>query len=144
MSKGTITLTLIKPQAVKDNHTGEILARIEHSGFRIAALKMVRMPLEKAKLFYEVHKEKPFFEELVTFITSGPVVAALLEKENAVEDFRRLIGATDPAKAEEGTIRNIYARDKTRNAVHGSDSDENAIKEARFFFSEMEEFSRQE
>ncbi|MGM0377338.1 MAG: nucleoside-diphosphate kinase [Bacteroidota bacterium] len=140
MTQGKITLTMIKPLAVKENHTGEILARIEKAGFRIVALKMACITPEKARKFYDVHKEKPFFEELVEFISSGPVVAAILEKENAVEDFRALIGSTDPSKAAEGTIRNLYARDKTRNAIHGSDSDENAIKEGRFFFSEMEQF----
>ncbi|MFW6267723.1 MAG: nucleoside-diphosphate kinase [Marinilabiliaceae bacterium] len=139
MNQGTITLTMIKPLAVKENHTGEILTHIEKAGFRITALKMVSITPEKAKKFYDVHKEKPFFGELVDFISSGPVVAAILKKENAVEDFRSLIGATDPSKAAEGTIRKLYARDKTRNAIHGSDSDENALKEASFFFSEMEQ-----
>ena len=144
MNQGNITLTMIKPLAVKENHTGEMLARIEKAGFRIAALKMISITPEKAKIFYDVHKEKPFFEELVDFMSSGPVVAAILEKENAVEDFRSLIGSTDPSKADEGTIRKLYARDKTRNAIHGSDSDENALKEARFFFSEMEQFETKE
>ncbi len=140
MLQGKMTLTMIKPLAVKENHTGEILGRIENAGFRIAALKMTYITPEKARNFYDVHKEKPFFGELVEFISSGPVVAAILEKKNAVEDFRTLIGSTDPSKAAGGTIRNLYARDKTRNAIHGSDSDENAIKEARFFFSEIEQF----
>ena len=144
MKQGNFTLTMIKPLAIEENHTGDILARIEKAGFRISALKMISFTPEKAKIFYDVHKEKPFFSELVDFISSGPVVAAILEKENAVEDFRTLIGSTDPCKADEGTIRKLYARDKTRNAIHGSDSDENAIKEARFFFSEMEQFETKE
>ena len=140
MEKGRISLTMIKPLAVKNHHTGDILARIEKAGFRILAMKMTHITADKARTFYQIHQEKPFFEELVEFISSGPVVAAIVEKENAVDDFRALIGATDPAKAAEGTIRRLYATDKTQNAVHGSDSDENAIKESRFFFSEMEQF----
>jgi nucleoside-diphosphate kinase len=141
MKKGTFTLTMIKPVAVKEHHVGDILSAIEHAGFRIIALKMTQMPKEKAAVFYEDHKEKPFFEELVTFMKSGPVVVAILEKENAVADFRKLIGSTDPAEAEEGTIRKKFAKSKTHNAIHGSDSDENAMREAWFFFSEMEQFS---
>ena len=141
MKKGTFTLTMIKPGAVKEHHVGDIISHIEHAGFRIIALKMTQMPKEKAEVFYEEHKEKPFFDELVSFMKSGPVVAAILEKENAVADFRKLIGSTDPAEAEEGTIRKKFARSKTHNAIHGSDSDENAIREAWFFFSEMEQFS---
>ncbi len=140
MKKGKITLTMIKPVAVKEHHVGDILASIEHAGFKIIGLKMTQMPKEKARVFYEVHKEKPFFKELVNFMASGPVVAALLEKENAVSDFRELIGSTDPREANEGTIRKMFAKDKTHNAIHGSDSDENALKEAWFFFSEMEQF----
>lgn len=140
MEKGKITLTMIKPTAVKEHHVGDILAHIEHAGFKIIGLKMTQMPKEKARVFYEVHREKPFFEELVDFMKSGPVVAAILEKENAVKDFRKLIGSTDPAEAEEGTIRKLFAKDKTHNAIHGSDSDENAMNEAWFFFSEMEQF----
>ena len=131
---------MIKPYAVTQHHVGEILSDIEKAGFHIRALKMTQLPVEKAELFYAEHKEKSFFKELVAFMSSGPVVAALLEKENAVADFRTLIGSTDPAKAAEGTIRRKYARDMTRNAIHGSDSDENAIRESRFFFSSMEEF----
>ncbi len=141
MKKGNFTLTMIKPGAVKENHVGDIISHIEHAGFRIVALKMTQMPKEKAEVFYEEHKEKLFFNELVTFMKSGPVVAAILEKENAVADFRKLIGSTDPAEAEEGTIRKKFARSKTHNAIHGSDSDENALREAWFFFSEMEQFS---
>jgi len=138
--KGQITLTMIKPYAVKRHHVGDILAEIEHAGFSIRAMKMVQLPKEKAELFYAEHKVKPFFAALVEFMSSGPIVAALLQKENAVADFRKLIGSTDPHEAEEGTIRRKYATDKTRNAIHGSDSDESAIRESRFFFSSMEEF----
>ncbi|MDK2840687.1 MAG: nucleoside-diphosphate kinase [Anaerophaga sp.] len=140
MTKGNITLTMIKPVAVKEHHAGDILSQIEHAGFHIIALKMTQLPKEKAEIFYDVHKDKPFFGELINFMSSGPVVAALLEKENAVEDFRKLIGSTDPKEADEGTIRKKYAKDKTHNAIHGSDSDENALRESRFFFSEMEQF----
>ena len=140
MTKGNITLTMIKPVAVKEHHVGDILSEIEHAGFHIIGLKMTQLPKEKAKIFYEEHKGRPFFGELVDFMSSGPVVAALLEKENAVEDFRKLIGSTDPKEAEDGTIRKKYAKDKTHNAIHGSDSDENALREAWFFFSEMEQF----
>jgi nucleoside-diphosphate kinase len=141
MHKGNITLTMIKPAAVRAHHIGDILAHIEHAGFRIIALKMTQMPKEKAEIFYEVHKDKPFFDKLVTFMKSGPVVVAMLKKENAVADFRRLIGSTDPAEAETGTIRKLFARDKTHNAIHGSDSDKNAIREVDFFFSALEQFS---
>jgi nucleoside-diphosphate kinase len=140
MTKGDITLTMIKPIAVKEHHTGDILSEIEHAGFHIIGLKMAQLTKEKAGIFYEEHKDKPFYGELVEFMSSGPVVAALLEKENAVEDFRKLIGSTDPKEAADGTIRKKYAKDKSHNAIHGSDSDENALKEAAFFFSEMERF----
>ncbi len=140
MIKGNITLTMIKPKAVKDHHTGDILSRIENAGFKIKALKMVLMSKARAEQFYNIHRERPFFGELVAFMSSGPLVAALLEKENAVEDFRQLIGATDPAEALEGTLRQMFATSKTQNAVHGSDSDENARLEAGFFFGEMERF----
>ncbi len=138
--KGRITLTMIKPFAVKENHVGEILSYIEKSGFHIKAMKMVKMTDEQAEIFYKEHNGKPFYNELVAFMTSGPIVAVLLEKDNAVEDFRKLIGATDPKEAAEGTIRRIFAKDKTRNAIHGSDSDENAIRESNFFFSALEKF----
>lgn len=140
MKKGNITLTMIKPFAVKEHHIGEIITQIEKAGFTIRALNMTQLPAEKAALFYSEHKGKPFFDSLVQFMSSGPVVAAILEKENAVEDFRALIGATDPSQSAEGTIRKLYAKDKTHNAIHGSDSDESAIREARFFFSSMEQF----
>lgn len=142
--KGHITLTMIKPYAVKEHHVGEILATIEKAGFHIKAMKMVQLPAEKAEIFYEEHRGKPFFDELVAFMSSGPVVAVMLEKENAVEDFRRLIGSTDPKEAAEGTIRRMFAKDKTRNAIHGSDSDESAQRECRFFFSAMEQFKQVE
>ncbi len=138
--KGRITLTMIKPYAVKENHVGEILSYIEKAGFHIKAMKMVKMTAEQAEIFYKEHNGKPFYNELVAFMSSGPIVAVLLEKDNAVEDFRKLIGATDPKEAAEGTIRRIFAKDKTRNAIHGSDSDENAIRESNFFFSAMEKF----
>jgi len=141
MSTGKITLTLIKPFAVKEHHVGEILSYIELAGFYIRALKMTQMPLEIAEKFYSEHKGKHFFKTLTEFMSSGPVVAAILEKENAVADFRTLIGSTDPAKAAEGTIRRKFAKDMTRNAIHGSDSDESALQECRFFFSTMEEFT---
>jgi len=113
---------------------------IQENGFRIVALKMLQLTVDDAKSFYEVHKERPFYNSLVTFMSSGPIVAAILEKDNAVEDYRKLIGATDPSKAEEGTIRKLYARSVEENAVHGSDSDENAAIEASFFFATKERF----
>lgn len=130
---------MIKPDAFSKGHTGAILNQIIKSGFRIVSLKMVKLSEEKAGQFYEVHKQRPFYGELVQFMSSGPIVAAILEKENAVADFRKLIGATDPAKAEEGTIRKLFAASMGENAVHGSDSDENAAIEGSFFFSKLEE-----
>ncbi|MBN3034021.1 MAG: nucleoside-diphosphate kinase [Bacteroidales bacterium] len=137
---GTITLTMIKPLAVSKGHTGAIITRIEEAGFRIVAMKYTRMSEEQAGRFYAVHRERPFYGSLVAFMSSGPIVAAILQKDNAVDEYRRLIGATDPAKAEPGTIRALYGTDLEKNAVHGSDSDENARVEASFFFSEMERF----
>lgn len=137
---GNITLTMIKPDAVKKNYIGGILKMINDAGFRIVAMKYTKLSPEKAGEFYAVHKERPFYGELVDFMSSGPIVAAILEKENAVEDFRKLIGATDPSKAEEGTIRKIYASSIGENAVHGSDSDANAIIEGDFHFSKVERF----
>jgi nucleoside-diphosphate kinase len=131
---------MIKPDAFSKGYTGNILAMIEKAGFRLVALKKVRLSEEKAGEFYAIHKARPFFGELVEFMSSGPIVAAILEKENAVEDFRKLIGATDPAKAEEGTVRKLYAENVGKNAVHGSDSDENAQIEGSFFFSGMEQW----
>ena len=132
------TLAIIKPDAVNDNHVGEIISMINKAGFKIKALKMIKLSVDAAKAFYEIHKEKPFYGELVEYMTSGPCVPIALEKENAVEDYRKLIGATDPAKAAEGTVRKLYARSVQFNAVHGSDSDENAAKEIAFFFSSKE------
>ena len=137
---GNITFTMVKPDATGKNYTGEILAMITKAGFRIKALKMVHLTLKQAQGFYAVHKERPFYGELCEFMSSGSVVAAILEKGNAVEDFRKLIGATNPANAEEGTVRKLYASSVQNNAVHGSDSDENANIEADYFFSKLERF----
>ena len=134
------TFTMIKPDAFSKGYTGNILAMIEKAGFRLVALKKIRLSEEKAGEFYAVHKARPFYGELVEFMSSGEIVAAILEKENAVEDFRKLIGATDPAKADEGTIRKLYAENVGKNAVHGSDSNENAQIEGSFFFSGMEQW----
>jgi nucleoside-diphosphate kinase len=134
------TFTMIKPDAVKNGHIGAILNDITASGFKIIALKYTHLPSEKAGEFYAVHKERPFYGELVNFMSSGPIVAAILEKDNAIEDFRKLIGNTDPAKADAGTIRNKYAKSIDANSVHGSDSDENAAIEGNFFFSAFERF----
>ncbi|HIY75627.1 MAG TPA: nucleoside-diphosphate kinase [Candidatus Sphingobacterium stercorigallinarum] len=134
------TFTMIKPDAVSNGHIGAILNDIIAGGFKIVAMKYTRLSEEGAGNFYAVHKERPFYGDLVKFMTSGPIVAAILEKDNAVEDFRTLIGATDPAKADEGTIRNKYAKSIEANAVHGSDSDENAEIEGSFFFSQLERF----
>ena len=135
---GKYTFTMIKPDAVANNYIGPILAKINEAGFRIVALKYTKLTAESAGKFYEVHKERGFYGELVDFMSSGPIVAAILEKDNAVEDFRKLIGATDPAKAEAGTIRNLFAKSIEANAMHGSDSDENATIEGDFFFSKLE------
>ena len=134
------TLSIIKPDAVGNNHIGPILAKINEAGFRIVAMKYTRLTPELAGKFYEVHKERGFYNDLVSYMSSGPIVAAILERENAVESFRKLIGATDPAKAEPGTIRNLFAKSIEANAVHGSDSDDNAAIEGNFFFSQMERF----
>jgi nucleoside-diphosphate kinase len=131
---------MIKPDAVENNYIGGILKMINDAGFRIVALKYTKLSTEAAGKFYEVHKERPFYGELVTYMSNGPIVAAILEKDNAVADFRTLIGATDPTKADEGTIRKIYAKSIAANAVHGSDSDENAQIEGDFFFSKLERF----
>ena len=137
---GTKTLTMLKPDAVRDGHIGAILNQINEAGFRISAMKLTQMSKADAEAFYAVHSERPFFGELVAFMTSGPIVAAILEKDNAVEDFRTLIGATNPAEAAEGTIRKLYATSMGENAVHGSDSDENAAIEAAFHFATREQF----
>lgn len=141
--KGNITFTIIKPGAVENGHTGAILDRIIKSGFSIAAMKLVRMSRKDAEEFYSVHRERPFFSGLVDFMTSGPVVVAILEKENAVADYRKLIGATDPDQAEDGTLRKLYAESIQKNAVHGSDSEDNALMESNFFFSRRERFTKQ-
>ncbi len=137
---GNVTFTMIKPYAVKKNFVGPILKIINEKGYRIKAMKMTRFTRERAEAFYDVHAGKPFFNELVDFMSSGPIVAAILEKENAIADFRELIGNTNPEKAAEGTIRKLYASSLTANAIHGSDSDENALREGSFFFSEMEQY----
>ncbi len=137
---GNITFTMIKPAAVAEGHLGPIINMISEKGFRITALKMLQLTRNDAEKFYEIHKERPFYHDLVDFMSSGPIVAAVLEKENAVEDYRKLIGATDPSKAEDGTIRKLFANSVQKNAVHGSDSDENANIEADFFFSRRERF----
>lgn len=135
-----ITFTMIKPDAVKAGHIGAIINQITEAGFRIKAMKLTQLTVDDAKKFYEVHAERPFYGELVDFMTSGPIVAAILEKENAVEDFRKLIGSTNPAEAEEGTIRQRFAKSIGENAVHGSDSDENAKIESEFHFAGREVF----
>ncbi len=136
----SITLTMLKPDAVADGYTGKIIDQIIQAGFKIQAMKLTRLSREKAEEFYSVHRERSFFGELIDFMTEGPIVAAVLEKDNAVEDFRKLIGATNPEKAEVGTIRKSFAKNIERNAIHGSDSDENAELEAKFHFSGLEIF----
>ena len=134
------TFTMIKPDAVANGHSGKILDHIIQAGFKVVALKYTKLTQEQAGAFYAVHKERPFYGELVNFMTSGPIYAAILEKDNAVADFRELIGATNPQEAAEGTIRNLYAKSIDANAIHGSDSDENAAIEGNFFFSSFERF----
>lgn len=138
---GTFTFTIIKPGAVTNEHIGPILNKINNSGFHISAMKLIKLRTAQAKKFYAVHKERSFYNDLIEFMTSGPIVVAILEKENAVEEYRKLIGNTDPEKAEEGTIRKLFAQSMQKNAVHGSDSDENARIESDFFFSNSERFS---
>lgn len=138
--KGRLTLTIIKPGAVARNYAGPILKIINEHGFHIAAMRMTRLTRELAEELYEVHKGKPFYEGLIELMTSGPAIMAILEKDNVVEDYRKLIGNTDPAKAEEGTIRKLFAESMQKNAVHGSDSDESAVRECDFFFSRSERF----
>ena len=137
---GTRTFTMIKPDAVEKGHIGGILNMITEGGFRIVAMKLTQLTVADAQQFYAIHKERPFFGELVEFMTRGPIVAAILEKDNAVDDFRTLIGATNPAEAAEGTIRKNYATSIGENAVHGSDSDENAAIEGAFHFAGREQF----
>ena len=129
---------MLKPDSIESGNIGNILQMISNAGFEIKAMKLTQLSEDRAKKFYEVHKERPFYGELVEYMTSGPIVAAILEKDNAVEDFRTLIGATDPAEAADGTIRKLYAESKGRNAVHGSDSDENAVIEGNFHFEASE------
>jgi len=134
------TFTIIKPCAVKSGYIGAILADIQNGGFEISAMKYIQMTQTQAEAFYGVHRERPFYGELVQFMISSPVVTAILKRENAVEEYRKLIGATNPTNAAEGTIRKKYAKDLQKNAVHGSDSDENAAIESNFFFSQCERF----
>jgi len=131
---------MIKPDGVENGHIGSILNHITKAGFKIIAMKYTRLTAERAGEFYAVHSARPFYSDLVKYMSSGPIVAVILEKDNAVEDFRNIIGATDPTKAEAGTIRNLYAKSIEANAVHGSDSDENAGIEGSFFFSNLERF----
>lgn len=133
-----ITLAIIKPDAVKKNLVGQIITKITEAGFKVKAVKMTKLTVDSAGGFYEVHKERPFFNDLVEFMTSGPCVPIALEKENAVADFRKLIGSTDPTQADEGTIRKLFADSKAENAIHGSDSDENAAIEIAHFFTRKE------
>tara|TARA_Y100000991_G_C21918282_1_gene325352 strand:- start:592 stop:1011 length:420 start_codon:yes stop_codon:yes gene_type:complete len=134
------TFTMIKPEAVENGHIGAILERINAAGFTIIAMKKTALTSEKAGEFYAIHKKRPFYSDLIDYMSSGPIVAAILEKDNAVADFRTLIGATDPSEATDGTIRSEFAESKAKNAVHGSDSDENAAIESDFFFSSEERF----
>ena len=135
------TFTMIKPCAVKNGHIGAILSKINETGFRIVAMRMTRLSVSQAQAFYGVHKERPFFNDLVEFMSSGPVIAAILEKDDAVAEYRKLIGATNPENAEEGTIRKAFAVSIQENAVHGSDSDENAALEGSFFFASSESYT---
>jgi nucleoside-diphosphate kinase len=137
---GNITLTIIKPEAVRNGNIGNILANISAGGFDLIAMKYLKLTHEQAEKFYEVHRERPFYRDLVEFMSSGPIVAAVLKKDNAVDAYRKFIGSTNPKDAERGTIRALYGTNIQENAVHGSDSDENALKEAAFFFSELERF----
>lgn len=137
---GNITFTMIKPDAFAAGNAGAITKMIEEAGFKLKASKLTRLSIDRAGEFYAVHKERPFYNDLCSYMSSGPIIAMVLEKDNAVADFRKLIGATNPAEAEEGTIRKIFAKSIEANAVHGSDSDENAEIEASFFFSQLERF----
>jgi len=137
---GKITLTMIKPLAVEKGCIGDILSIIIKSGFKIRAMKYLKLSIDQAKAFYKIHEDKPFYSNLVEFMSSGPIVAAILEKENAIDEYRKLIGATNPEKSEINTIRNLFGTSLEKNAVHGSDSDENAEIEADFFFSKLERY----
>lgn len=141
---GPFTFSIVKPNAVKSKYTGAILSMIEKAGFEIVAIKKTKLSKQQAEMFYAVHAGKEFFPRLIDFMTSGPVVALMLKKENAVVDFRKLLGSTNPDEAQDGTIRKLYAKDMTQNAAHGSDSDENAEIESNFFFSKLERFSQYE
>jgi nucleoside-diphosphate kinase len=134
------TFTMIKPDAYAAGHSGAIIQIIEANGFKISAMKLNQLTGSRAGQFYDVHKSRPFYNELVAYMSEGPIVAMILEKENAVEDFRKLIGATNPSEAAEGTIRKLFATSISANAIHGSDSDENAALESAFFFSQLEQF----
>lgn len=138
--EGKITFTIVKPSALSMNYLGPILTKITDNEFKVIAIKMLHLSKDQATAFYSVHQGKPFFDGLIEFMTSGPVVVATLMKNNAVDDYRKIIGATNPEKADNGTIRKLYGIDMERNAVHGSDSDENALIESRFFFSDIEIF----
>jgi nucleoside-diphosphate kinase len=135
---GNITLTMIKPEAVRNGHIGNILTEVTKGGFELVAMKYLKLSREQAEKFYEVHRERPFYNDLVEFMSSGPIVAAVLKKENAIDAYRRFIGSTNPKDAAPGTIRALFGTNIQENAVHGSDSDENATREAAFFFSELE------
>jgi len=135
------TFTMIKPDAVEKGYIGGILKKINDTGFKITSMKLTKLTKERASEFYKIHKEKPFFNDLIEYMTSGPIVSAVLEKENAVEDFRKLIGSTNPNEAAEGTIRKLYAESISANAIHGSDSNENALIESKFHFDENECFN---
>jgi len=141
--QGRITFTIIKPDAVANEYIGPILKMINENGFHIVSMKFTMLTQKLAEEFYAIHRDKPFYRDLVDFMTEGPIVVAVLEKDNAVEAYRKLIGSTDPAKADEGTVRKIFAESLQRNAVHGSDSDENAINECNFFFSQSERFYKE-
>lgn len=137
---GNKTFTMIKPDAFGDGNSGAIVKMIEEAGFSIKAMKLTRLSMDKAGGFYAVHKERPFYKDLCSYMSSGPIIAMILEKDNAVADFRAFIGATNPAEAAEGTVRKLFARSIEANAIHGSDSDENAEIEGSYFFSELEKF----
>ena len=139
--KNNFTFTMIKPDAVEDGYVGLMIDKIINSGFKFKFLKMNTLSIKEAQKFYEIHKDRPFFNELVSFITRGPIIVAVIEKENAVQEFRKLIGSTNPAEAEDGTIRKIYAKSVGENAIHGSDSDENAILESKFHFGNLDFFN---
>lgn len=136
--KKNLTFTMIKPDAMENGYTGEILSMILKSGFRISALKLIHLTNHQAEIFYNIHREKPFFDELVTFMTRSPIIVAVLKKNNAVEDFRKLIGSTNPEHAEKGTVRKLFATSMGENAIHGSDSEDNAHIESSFFFNKNE------